>query len=359
MRSERERLSGEAEDEIDLFELIEGLWKKKLLIITVAVAVFGASLAYALLATPIYEAKVFVQPPSHNDIAPLNYGRGGKSELKPFTARYVSGIYLRVLQSESLRREFFRKYYIPSLSENRRSDSQDSLYSEFKRLLTLGAVNKDTPDRFFVMAQLPDPRRAAEWVSRYVEMAGDHAKAEIIKDARVEAMVKADNLEQLVKASRESARKQREDRIAQLTEALRVARSVGLDKPPIISYGPSSEVSADMNGTLTYMRGSKALLAEVENLRNRTSDDPFIDGLRENQELMNFYRSLQIDSAVVQVYRQDGALESPDRPVKPNRLMIMALGSILGLALGVGLALASFLWQLRTRRVLNDIGIKP
>lgn len=351
MRSERERLSGGDEDEIDLFELIEGLWKKKLLITTVAVAVIGAALAYALLATPIYEAKVFVQPPSQNDIAPLNYGRGGESELEPFTIKDVSGIYLRTLQSESLRREFFRKYYIPSLSVDRRSDSQDSLYSEFKRLLTLGPVSKDTPDRFFVVAQLPDPRRAAEWVSRYVEMAGDHAKAEIIKNARVDAMVKADNLEQLVKASRESARKQREDRIAQLTEALRIARSVGLDKPPIISYGPSSEVSADMNGSLTYMRGSKALLAEVENLRSRTSDDPFIEGLREKQELLSFYRSLQVDPAVIQVYRQDGALESPDRPVKPNKLMIIALGSIFGLVLGGGVALLSFLWQLRSRRV--------
>lgn len=350
MRSERERLSGGDEDEIDLFELIEGLWKKKLLIIAVAVVVTGLALAYVLLATPIYEAKVFVQAPSQNDIAQLNYGRGGESELEPFTVKDVSGIYSRTLQSESLRREFFRKYYIPSLSEERRSGSQDSLYNQFKSVLTLGVASKDAPDRFFVMAQLPDPRQAAEWVAHYVEMAGDQAKAEIIKDARVEAMVKADNLEQLVKASRESARKQREDRIAKLTEALKIARSVGLDKPPIISYGPSSEVSADMDGPLTYMRGTKALEAEIENLRSRTSDDPFIENLREKQESLNFYRSLRVDPAVVQVYRQDGALESPDQPVKPNKPMIVALGTIFGVLLGGFLALVIHLWQARVRR---------
>ncbi|TYO83376.1 MULTISPECIES: LPS O-antigen chain length determinant protein WzzB [Pseudomonas] len=350
MRSERERLSGEAEDEIDLFELIEGLWKKKLLIILVAVVVTVMALAYVLLATPIYEAKVFVQAPSQNDIAPLNYGRGGKSELKPFTIKDVSGIYSRTLQSESLRREFFRKYYIPSLSEERRSGSQDSLYNQFKKTLTLGVVSKDAPDRFFVMAQLPDPRQASEWVARYVEMAGDQAKAEIIKDARADAMVKADNLEQLVRASRESARKQREDRIAKLTEALRVARSVGLEKPPIISYGPSSEVSADMDGPLTYMRGANALEAEIKNLRSRTSDDPFIENLREKQESLNFYRSLRVEPSVVQVYRQDGALESPDRPVKPNKPMIVALGAIFGVLLGGFLALIVHLWQARVRR---------
>lgn len=349
MRSERERLSKWDEDEIDLFELIEGLWKKKLLIIAVAVVVTGFALAYVLLATPIYEAKVFVQAPSQNDIAQLNYGRGGKSGLELFTIKDVSGIYLRTLQSESLRREFFRKYYIPSLSEERRTGSQDSLYSQFKSVLTLGMVSKEAPDRFFVMAQLPDPQQAAEWVTRYVEMAGDHAKSEIIKDARVEAMVKADNLEQMVRASRESARKKREDRVAKLMEALKIARSVGLDKPPIISYGPSSEVFADMGGALTYMRGTKALEAEIENLRSRTSDDPFIENLREKQESLNFYRSLRVDPAVVQVYRQDGALESPDTPVKPNKPIIVILGAMIGLALGVFFALIIYLSQVRKR----------
>ncbi|CAB5574033.1 Tyrosine-protein kinase etk [Pseudomonas putida] len=286
MRSERERLSGGYEDEIDLFELITSLWKKKFLIVGVTAVVSGIALAYALLATPVYEAKIFVQPPSQNDIAPLNYGRGEGSELEPFTVKSVSGIYLRTLQSESLSREFFRKYYLPSLNEEQRNGSQDSLYAQFKGILTVGVASKDTPDRFFVMARLPNPRQAAEWVTRYAEIAGNRAKAEVIKDARADAVVKADNLEQLVKASRESARKEREDRIAQLTEALRVARSIGLEKPPIISNNLSSELSAGMDGSLTYMRGSKAIEAEIENLRSRLSDDPFIDKLRQSQESM-------------------------------------------------------------------------
>ncbi|MDZ3990430.1 Wzz/FepE/Etk N-terminal domain-containing protein [Pseudomonas sp. Teo4] len=54
MRNERERLVGD--EEIDLFELVAGLWKQKVLIILTAVIVTGAAVAYALLATPIYEA---------------------------------------------------------------------------------------------------------------------------------------------------------------------------------------------------------------------------------------------------------------------------------------------------------------
>lgn len=75
MRDDRERLHGD--DEIDVFELVGGLWRRRGLIVLTATIVGGAAVLYALFATPIYEAKVFVQPPSQNDIAQLNYGRGG------------------------------------------------------------------------------------------------------------------------------------------------------------------------------------------------------------------------------------------------------------------------------------------
>ncbi|WP_406821257.1 LPS O-antigen chain length determinant protein WzzB [Pseudomonas sp. KnCO4] len=332
MRNERERLSGS--DEIDLFELFGVLWKQKVVIISIGLIVAAFAVAYALLATPIYEARVIVQPPTHNDIAQLNYGRGGSSGLNVFSVKDVYGVYLRNLQSESLRREFFRKVYLPSLPEEKRKGSQDALYNQFRDVLSLGAVNKDSSDRFFVTSSQPDPGQAAQWVVHYVEMAGERAKKEIIQNARADALVKADNLEQQVRAERESARKQREDQIAQLTEALRVARSIGLERPPIISNNLSGELSAGMDGSLTYMRGSKALEAEIENLRNRASDDPFIAKLRQRQEAMAFYRALQVDPAVVQVYGQDGAIESPDRPVKPKKLIIVVLGAILGLVLG-------------------------
>lgn len=349
MRSERERLVDD--EEIDLFELIGGLWKQKVLVVLTGAIVTALAVAYALLATPIFEAKVIVQPPTQNDIAQLNYGRGGNSGLSVISVKDVYGVYLRNLQSESLRREFFRKVYLPSLSEEKRQGSQDALYNQFRDLLSLGVVSKDTPDRFFVTSSQPNPGQAAQWVVHYVEMAGDRAKKEIIQDARADALVKADNLEQQIRAERESARKQREDRIAQLTEALRVAHSIGLEKPPIISNNLSSELSAGMDGSITYMRGSKALEAEIENLRSRTSDDPFIAKLRQRQEAMAFYRSLQVDPAVIQVYRQDGAIESPDRPVKPKKFIIVVLGAVLGLGLGVFMALVRHFWMSRMRNV--------
>ncbi|MBF8748647.1 Wzz/FepE/Etk N-terminal domain-containing protein [Pseudomonas monteilii] len=342
MRSERERLSGDGE-EIDLLDLVEGIWSRKIVVIATAVIIAAVAVAYAVLAKPIYQAKVFVQPPSQNDVAPLNFGRGGTTGLSMLSVRDVYEVYLRNLQSESLRRQFFRDIYLPSLTSDERSGSQDVLYSKFQELLSLGVAAKETPNRFFVKAEISDPQRAAEWVVRYLEMAGERAKNEVVKDVKADATVKANNLQYQINSSLESARRQREDQVVQLTEALRVAKSIGLEKPPIISNTLSSEVSAGMDGSLMYMRGAKALEAEIENLRERTTDDPFVKNLRQRQEALMFYRSLQIDPALIQVYRQDGAIESPDKPLKPKKILIVALGCFLGISLGLGLALFLYL----------------
>ncbi|MBF8742368.1 LPS O-antigen chain length determinant protein WzzB [Pseudomonas guariconensis] len=342
MRNEPERLSSTG-DEIDLFELIQGLWKQKVLIIVTTVVVTAIAVAYAFLAKPVYEAKVFVQPPTQNDIAQLNYGRGGTSGLNMLSVKDVYDIYLRNLQSESLRREFFRSVYLPSLNKEERNGSQDELYGKFQEVLSLGLASKDAPSRFFVKAKLSNPQLAAEWVVLYLEMAGRRSSIEVVRDVKADATVKANNLEQQINAALESARKQREDQIIQLSEALKIARSIGLERPPIISNSLANEVSAGMDGSLTYMRGSKALEAEIDNLRKRISDDPFVKNLRQRQEAQAFYRSLQIDPSIIQVYRQDGAIESPDKPVKPEKLLIVVLGALVGGGLGVALGLLRYL----------------
>lgn len=351
MRNESERLSGTGEG-IDLFELVEELWRQKVLIAVTTLVVLAIAVAYALLAKPVYESKVFVQPPTQNDIAQLNYGRGGDSGLSMITVKDVYDIYLRHLQSESLRREFFRNIYLPSLTEDEVIGSQVELYNRFQEdVLSLGVASKDSPNRFFVKVELVEPQQAAEWVVRYLEMAGRLTEAEVVRDVKADATIKANNLEQQITAAIESARKQREDQIVQLSEALRVAKSIGLEKPPIISNTLSSEVSAGMDGSLMYMRGTKALEAEIENLHERVSDAPFVNNLRLRQEALAFYRSLQIDPGVVQVYRQDGAIESPDKPIRPKKLLIVILGGCIGIALGGLLALLrSFRAQIAIRK---------
>ncbi|WP_414156933.1 LPS O-antigen chain length determinant protein WzzB [Pseudomonas sp. BNK-15] len=345
MRNERERLSGS--DEIDLIELVQGVWRQKLWVGLVAVPIIALGLAYVVLVAPVYEAKLYIQPPSQSEIAQLNYGRGEGTGLAPLSAKDVYSIYLKALQSEAVRDKFFRSAFLPTLTGAERSESRDALYAQFNGMLKVAQAGKDTPDRYVLTANIEDPRLAATWVSSYAEMAAERAKNELLSGTRSDISIMADNLDQQIRASRASAANKRTDQIAQLKEALRVASSIGLEKPPIIAETLSNEVSAGMNGSLTYMRGTKALQGEIANLESRTSDDPFIPNLRERQEKLNFLRSLKIDPSLVAMYQQDGAVSQPDEPIKPRKALIILLSVLVGVGLGVLAALGRDLWEKR------------
>lgn len=345
MRNDRERSSGS--DEVDLVELARGVGRQKLWVAVIAAPIIALGLVYVMLAPPVYEAKLFVQPPSQSDISQLNLGRGAGSGLPSYNVKDVYEGYLSALQSEAVRAKFFRSVYLPTLTERERKESRDTLYGDFNRLLKVSQAVKDITDRYVITAYVEDPRQAVDWVVKYSKMATDQAKGEILKGGQIEISMLGDNLEQQIRAARASARNQREDQIAQLTEALRIARSIGLEMPPIISDNLSTEVSAGMGGSLAYMRGSKALEAEIANLESRSSDDPFIKDLRERQEQLSFLRNLKVDPSLVAMYQQDGAVEQPDEPAKPRRALIMLLVSLIGLGGGVGVALGRDVWLRR------------
>lgn len=337
MRNDQGRLADD--NEIDLIELVEGVWRQKLWVAVIAVPIVLVGLAYALLAPRVYQARLFVEPPSRDEIAQLNYGRGGDSGLSTYSVKDVYDVYVRELNSETVRSKFYRTVYEPALTGNERVGSRDVLYAQFLSKLTVEQVTKDGPNRYVIAASTEDPNQAAQWVAAYAEMASELAKEEVLTGHRSELAVKAENLQWEIDAAQASARKLREDQLVRLREALKVAKSIGLEKPPIISGSLSSEVSAAMSGALTYMRGSKAIEAEIETLQSRSSDDAFIDGLRARQERLAFYRGLKVDPQSVQVFTQDGVVELPDKPVKPKRALIVTAALVLGLAVGVLVAI--------------------
>ncbi|WP_223462472.1 LPS O-antigen chain length determinant protein WzzB [Pseudomonas sp. A-R-26] len=334
-------------DEIDFFELMRSLWAQKVMILcTTLVVVLGAT-AYAFISKPVYEARVYLLPPTFNGIADFNYGRTKELELTPYTVKDVFDVFTRNLQSEALRRAFFLEVYLPSLSETTRKESQDLLYSKFLKKLTVGLPSKEQPDRYSISVQDNDPTRATEWVKTFATNAGIASKNEMITNVTREAEVRARNIGQQISILRQTESGVRSDSISRLQEALRVAQSIGLEEPPIISGNVAAEVNATMDGQLTYMRGTKALSAEIKNLQERKSNDPFIKNLRMLEIKKFFYEDLQIDPSSVSVYRQDGSIEIPDDPIKPKKMLCIGLGMIGGMLLGLLFGLVRYLWGRR------------
>lgn len=330
---QNDRIDARRDDEIDLIELVRGLWAQKWLILGITLLVTVGAGLYAFLSKPVYEAKLFIMPPTQNDIAELNYGRGKSTELSPYSIEYVYEVFARNLQSASLRQVFFNEIYLPSLDESQRRGSVDRLYERFSRELVVKGPSKNTPDRFSVVVKGNDPVQATDWATTYVQRASKAAKTELIKNVTSEASVRSRNLEQRIVSLRETAQRIREDRIQQLREALKIAETIGLTSSTINS-GAAVDITVDTGNKLDYQRGSKALAAEVAALESRSSDDAFISDLRSLQMRYGFYRKLNIDPDTISTYRQDGSLEIPETPIKPKKFFIVVVGVFFGLVIG-------------------------
>lgn len=323
--------------EASLQQLLGELWSRKLRILLVAALFAAVAGVYVSLVPPVYEARAVVEPPSKRDIANLNKGRRDMVDRPLFTVDDVFGTYVRVLQSERLRREFFETVYVSQVVKHDVDGTMEDLYAIFNRLLVVREIKGSSHWRFSVQIRARDPQRAADWLARYTSMAGELARDEIIRDIQADLRIRIADLEGRISSDRESATQRREDQIARLSEALSVARSIDLQQPPLVSQGLASEIFSSLNGPLNYMRGSKALEAEILNLKQRTSDDPYIASLRERQSELAFYSHLEFDPASVTVYRQDGAVRVPNRPVSPVKPMMIGGAAAFGMALaGLG-----------------------
>ena len=336
MTSKREHVS---EDEADLFEIVGKLWRQKFVIGAIASLGVICATLYVAFVTPIYEAKLFIHSPTQNDIAQLNYGRGGGSDLALLGVKDVYDVFQKNLQSESARYDYFHTVFLPSLSLDQGSVSTSQLYREFSKSLAISLAPKGSLVRYEIAVQDPDAGQAVSRVSGFVDLVAARAKDELLRNVQSDVVIKAENLEQQIAAAQEVARNQRTDQIVRLEEALAVARSIGLEAPLRTFRTLSGEGAVALDGSHAYMRGINALEAEIQNLQGRSSDDPFTINLRQQQAGLKLFRQLKIDPAAIAVYRQDGDIEHPQKPVKPKSAIIISLGGIMGLMLGMCIAL--------------------
>jgi chain length determinant protein (polysaccharide antigen chain regulator) len=86
------------------------------------------------------------------------------------------------------------------------------------------------------------------------------------------------------------------------------------------------------------IEGLRDLQEQLDQLRSIKSDDPFIEGLRDLQEQLALLNSIHINENGLRSVKIDQAAFPPKHRIKPNRRLIVSLGSVVGLFLGIFLA---------------------
>lgn len=323
------------DDEIDLFELWDGLVQEKWLIfIILTITLLGAGF-YLLIAKPVYKSEIYFLPPLEKDVQSLNMQN--MQNMQNNTRYSTDAVYqqfLQNLQSRSLRKQFFVQNNLYELLADEKDNLDVNLVFQkyFHEKMVLAKPKSKENDVFAQMSfELFDAEFSAQLLNDFSSFVEIKTRNQLFNDARFEIENDRKSLIEQIQGKRALAKQRREDRLAYLSEALAVAKSIGLVEPMI------NQSSNNLN--MEYMRGYKAIQSEIDVLKNRQSDDPFIEGIRNLQEQIAYFDSIKLNEKDIRVVRIDQEAFIPEKPVKPKKALILAVAGVLGLMLGVFIAL--------------------
>ena len=191
---------------------------------------------------------------------------------------------------------------------------------------------------FSVSVESNDPEFAAKLVNDFVSFFDLETVRGMVSDAKNNIEEQILDIEYSIASKRQMAKQRREDQVLRYQEASIIANTLGIKKrvdATNIIQNTQTNVDIATASTPLYYLGIEALTAEIEILQNRKSDDPFISGLRDLQEQLALLRSFKFSEKGMHSVSIDQAAYPPKNHIKPNRRLIVSLGTVVGLFLGI------------------------
>ncbi|GAU09863.1 chain-length determining protein [Desulfoplanes formicivorans] len=317
--------TGMDDDEIDLLDLWRVLVAGKWIVLGVTLCCVLAGVGYAFLVTPVFQVQTYFLPPTIKDIAELNRAVDMGGDGVPltdnstrYTPEYVYDFFLRNLRSRDLRQSFAEKAGPLNVGE--------------LHLEKVGGKRSKDKAFYVLSCTSHDPEKAAQGVNGFVAHVMEHTRQTLIGDVLSMRNDRITFLKNSIAAKRKYGKEKREDQIARLNESLEIARALHITEDKFSGSNISSAAIYDLG--VAYLRGTKALEAEIAALQNRKTDDPFIEGLRELQEQLDAVSKIAIRPDNVRVAQVDQPALVPSKPIKPKKQLIVALSGVGGLFLG-------------------------
>lgn len=337
------------DDEIDLFELAGVLWQAKWFIGLITGVVLAAAVAYALLAPATYEAQAKTLPPTASDLAGYNTAYqllkpAPGTDVRKIGTGEVYKVFLRQLQSAALRERFFNELYLPANAEGATETERETQWRRMNEALSIKGPDpkaEGNVDEASVTLRGRNAQDVADWTNAVVRMAAAAARQQLLDDLQSTMQLDLTGVETQIDSLRTAAKSKRDYEIARVESALQLARAIGLQEPPA-----RGNLITSYSGPTLYLRGARTLQAELDLLKARTSDDPYIERLPALLEAKNLLARINLDAAEkMSVVTVDQPAIRPWRPVKPKKRLMVALGLVLGLMLGTGAALVRHAWR--------------
>lgn len=415
-------------DEINLIILCRAIWQQKKLILSVVLVMSLSAFAYAMLTTPEYQVTSVLRPAAINELDALN--RSDIYKLPPREALTKVGA---ALESYDVRLGFFRANQRLFKEFEQPGRTLEQSFEAFNRnsiRLTVPDEKKSDLLSSYIKIEMNYPEgvdgvtilnRLVEYAisteqkqiaadlevivkNRLSELKGKfeaaRANYENEKEAKISLLSESDSLRRAqlqdeLRALRAQLKSTRIDRIAQLNEAIEIAKSLGIRRPSTPSSFGNAEQTGSANVMKTeinsqqvplYFLGVEALEAERAALMRRKSDD-FVESriaqiakelqllqanrqievlkLRQNEDIflsgvqpvraeIARLHNLNLDMSRLKLVTIDQYALEPLNPFKPKKALIIALGIMLGVVLGILIAAFRHLFLLKFHDRRNE-----
>ncbi len=368
------------EDEIDLYELWQRLWKRRKFIAGLSLFSVIASAVISFLMTPIYRSEATLMPVSNQPIS-------GLAELAsqflgvPAGESDISSKIMAVLKSRTIKERVIKRLNLVDVLLEERPEDRDPLTAAVEELEDMVGVSSDRKTGAINLSvDFKDPQVAKKIAQAYIE----ELQAILEEKALTIAKVNRIFLEKQLQETEEEL-KQGLDRLATFQKrekvivpqeqvkgvlelyaellSQKVALQVELRKLESILSPSSPQLKAlkeqlkAINTQLARIENSAGLSAipsletAPEKISNYTKIFIKVKGLQAKYEtLLKLYEQARLDEQKERIYVEIIDPPSlPDLPVKPKKKLIVAVAGVSSLFLGMFLAL--FLeWLEETKR---------
>ena len=335
------------EDTIDLYELWITLWNRKWLVIAVTVVAAMGSIVYAQQLQRVYKAEALLLPPKAKYFMSINVSGITETNIldtgikldSEFKSEQVFKEFKQNLKSRSIQKKFIQRYGLMELlAADRNPETRDEdIYERFAAMFELGVSNGFT----YLSIELYDAELATQWVNDFIEFVDKETVAMLIVNLQNLIENQSKRIEYSIGSKRQMAKQRREDQIVRYLEAAEIAKNLGIrrrvDATNIIQ---NTQMNVDIATATTplYYLGYEALMTEIGILRNRKSDDPFIAGLRDLQEMLAMLNAIEIDQEKMRAVNIDQSAFPTSGYIKPNRRLTVSIATVVGLFSGIFLA---------------------
>lgn len=347
------------DDEINLFDLLADLNVQKRWVSIPLVTCVVLALIYVSIAKPVYEVKSVVKPAAEKELVELNPPqlKGGVSVIDG--EKVVRDSVFSMDNEEAyehskqalLSKEYRKAFYQENIQLIKENDLyNDGLtfsqnFSQFDERFNVKLSNdkKDAEKFIELKFELGDAQLATEILNDYVAFSLNSRLVDVKSTFEHKLSQAIRKLEYDASLIRDKYYTDKAREGLEVSEALAIAKAAGISQ----SVHQKSGVISSNETLPRYMYGAKALAAEKIALNNRVQlskglpfgEDHFIAGLPEKSFEIKKLKELKIDFEQVKLAKVDELASLPRGPIKPKKMLIVALSLVAGLFFGLMTAL--------------------